>query len=340
MKMTAQAPADERVNARRKTVFSGIQPSGVVHIGNYVGAIRNWASMLGNYACTFCVVDYHAMTVPYEAREMQPRVVETFVINIAAGLDPERCRLFVQSHVPEVTELCWILMTCASMGELSRMTQFKDKSAKLEGQVNAGLFTYPVLMAADILLYKAEVVPVGEDQTQHLEFAREAARAFNDRFGPTFPEPLPLLSSVPRLLGLQDREKMSKSLNNYVSLLEEPAGIWAKLRTASTDPARVRRQDPGTPEVCNIFTMHKAFSPPPDVRWSAEGCRTAGIGCLECKRRLADNMARELEPIRQRYAELAPDADRVRRLMEQGAESARTVARQTIAEVRQKAGLR
>jgi tryptophanyl-tRNA synthetase len=148
------------------------------------------------------------------------------------------------------------------------------------------------------------------------------------------------LSSVPRLLGLQDREKMSKSLNNYVSLLEEPAGIWAKLRTASTDPARVRRQDPGTPEVCNIFTMHKAFSPPPDVRWSAEGCRTAGIGCLECKRRLADNMARELEPIRQRYAELAPDADRVRRLMEQGAESARTVARQTIAEVRQKAGLR
>ena len=181
----------------RKSVFSGIQPSGIVHIGNYVGALRNWVRMLDTYDCTFCVVDYHAMTVPYEPADMRRRVADTFMINVAAGLDPERCRLIVQSHVPEVAELCWVLMNCAAMGDLSRMTQFKDKSSRLdEAHINAGLFTYPVLMAADILLYKAEVVPVGEDQTQHLEFAREVARRFNARFGDTFPEPQPLYSEV------------------------------------------------------------------------------------------------------------------------------------------------
>jgi tryptophanyl-tRNA synthetase len=327
-------------SASRKKVFSGIQPSGVVHIGNYAGAIRNWARMLDQYDCTFCVVDLHAMTVPYDPQDMRQRAFDTFSTNMAAGLDPDRCRLFVQSHVPDVTELCWILMNCAGFGDLTRMTQFKDKSAKLGGQVSAGLFTYPVLMAADILLYKAEVVPVGEDQTQHLEFAREVARAFNDRFGDTFPEPAALYSEVPKVLGLQDQEKMSKSLNNYISLLEEPDEIWAKLRTAATDPARIRREDPGTPEVCNVFTMHRAFSPAEDVRWSAEGCRTAGIGCIECKKRLSDNMAAQLAPVRDRHRKLMAEPGRVRELMERGAAAARGVARATMAEVREKTGLR
>jgi tryptophanyl-tRNA synthetase len=261
-------------------------------------------------------------------------------MNMAAGLDPARCRLFVQSHVPEVAELCWILLNCAAMGDLSRMTQFKDKSEKIAGQINAGLFTYPVLMAADILLYKADVVPVGEDQTQHLEFAREVARRFNSRFGDTFPEPGPLFSDVPRLMGLDGKDKMSKSLDNYISLLDEPDQIWAKLKTAATDPARVRRSDPGTPEICNIFTMHRAFSSPEDIEWVVEGCRTAGIGCVDCKRRAADNMIEELAPIRERYHELAADADLVRQTMAESADRCRLVARQTMEEVRERTGLR
>jgi tryptophanyl-tRNA synthetase len=325
----------------RKSVFSGIQPSGVVHIGNYVGALRNWVRMLDGYDCTFCVVDYHAMTVPYEPADMRRRVADTFIINLAAGLDPERCRLFVQSHVPEVAELCWILMNCTAMGDLGRMTQFKDKSSRLqEAHVNAGLFTYPILMAADILLYKAAVVPVGEDQTQHLEFAREVARRFNARFGDTFPEPQPLYSEVARLMGLDGKDKMSKSLDNYLSVLAEPDEAWAKLRTAATDPARVRRSDPGTPEICNIFTMHRAFSPAADVEWSAQGCRTAGIGCVDCKKRLCENMARELAPVREKYRELAADPGRVRSIMADGAARCRAIAQRTMDEVREKVGIR
>jgi tryptophanyl-tRNA synthetase len=337
--MSDSQPTTDAAAERRKKVFSGIQPSGIVHIGNYAGALRNWARMLDKYDCTFCVVDLHAMTVPYEVPDMRQRIVDAFVLNIAAGLDPQRCCLFVQSPVPEVTELCWILMTCAGMGDLGRMTQFKDKSERIKGQVNAGLFTYPVLMAADILLYKAEVVPVGDDQTQHLEFAREVARGFNVRFGETFPEPAPLFSEVPRLMGLQGKEKMSKSLNNYISLLDGPDLVWDKLRTAATDPARIRRRDPGTPEICNIFTMHKAFSPPADCEWAAEGCRTAGIGCLDCKKRVSDNMSAELAPIRQKHDEMIAQPERVRELMAAGAQTARNVAVRTMAEVRRHTGL-
>ncbi len=331
---------NERNSEKKKTVFSGIQPTGIVHIGNYVGAIRTWVNMLEDYECTFCVVDLHAMTVPYEPDSMRERVFQTAAINIAAGLAPQRCRLFVQSHVPEVTELCWILMNCSAMGDLSRMTQFKEKSDKVKGHTNAGLFTYPVLMAADILLYKAEVIPVGEDQTQHLEFAREVARRFNARFGDTFPEPEPLYSEVPRLMGLENKDKMSKSLNNYIGLLDPSEEIWEKLRTAATDPARVRRTDPGTPEICNLFTMHRAFSPPEDVEWSAEGCRTADIGCIDCKKRLAENMTAELDPIRERYHQLTADPDALRDVLAAGADRCRRQARAIMEEVRQKTGLR
>ncbi len=324
----------------RKTVFSGIQPSGLVHIGNYLGAIRNWATMLDDYDCIFCVVDLHAMTVPYEPGEMMQRIRDALLVNMAAGLDPERCTLFVQSHVPEHAELAWILGTCAPFGELARMTQFKEKSEQHRDQVNCGLFSYPVLMAADILLYKAEVVPVGEDQSQHLEFAREVCRAFNSRFGETFPEPQPYHGPVMRLLGLEGKAKMSKSLNNYIALLAEPEEISSLLQTAATDPARVRRNDPGTPQLCNIHTMHLGFSSAEDLSWCEEGCRTAGIGCLECKERLAQNMIRELTPVREKYRSYASKPDYVEDVMRRGAAVCRERAERTMEEVRRKVGIR
>jgi len=325
---------------QRKTVFSGIQPSGLVHIGNYLGAIRNWVSMLDTHDCIFCIVDLHAMTVPYEPAEMMQRIRDALMVNMAAGLDPERCTLFVQSHVPQHAELAWILGTCAPYGELSRMTQFKEKSEQHREQVSCGLFSYPVLMAADILLYKAEVVPVGEDQVQHLEFAREVCRIFNSRFGETFPEPRPYHGRVTRLMGLDGAAKMSKSLNNYIAVLAEPDEIASLLRTAATDPARVKRNDPGTPEICNIHTMHLGFSPPEDVTWCEEGCRTAGIGCVDCKRHLADNMIRELTPIRDRYHKYAAEPDYVSEVMRHGAALCRERAERTMEEVRRKVGIR
>jgi len=332
--------AELRRNSGKKRAFSGIQPSGVVHIGNYLGAIRNWVRLMDEYECIFSVVDYHAMTVPYDAQEMQARITDTFIVNVAAGLDPERCTLFVQSHVPQHTELTWILGTCTSMGSLTRMTQFKEKSEQYKVQANAGLFTYPVLMAADVLLYKAEAVPVGEDQVQHLELAREICRSFNARFGDTFPEPQALLSSVPRLLGLDARAKMGKSLNNYISVIEEPEQIREKLRTAVTDPARVRRHDPGTPEKCNLFAMHKGFSPPEVVERISEGCRTGSIGCVECKQILAEHMIEELAPIRQRHEALSADPERVKDVMQKGAEACKRAAAQTMDEVRHRIGVR
>jgi tryptophanyl-tRNA synthetase len=338
--VAGESKIENRKSETRQTVFSGIQPTGVVHIGNYLGAIRNWVTMLDQYDCIFSIVDLHAMTVPYEPSEMQKRVRDALMVNMAAGLDPERCTLFVQSHVPEHTELAWILSTCAAFGELSRMTQFKEKSDQFKESVNAGLFTYPVLMAADILLYKAEVVPVGEDQTQHLEFAREVCRAFNRRFGQTFPEPQPKYSHVPRLMGLDGKAKMSKSLNNYIALLAEPAEVRELLRTAATDPARVTRKDAGTPERCNIHTMHLGFSPPEDVKWCEEGCRTAGIGCIECKMKLADNMTRELEPVRARYRKWLAEPDYVDSVMRRGAEVCKKRAERTMEEVRRKVGIR
>ncbi len=331
----------ENSAAKRKVAFSGIQPSGIPHIGNYLGAMVNWVRMLDDYDCTFCIVDYHAMTVDYEPDAMRQRVEDSFIVNMAAGLDPERCRIFVQSHVPEVAELAWILMTCAPMGDLGRMTQFKEKSGRVDSaSINAGLFTYPVLMAADVLLYKAVTIPIGDDQVQHLEFAREVTRRFNARFTPIFPEPQPLHSDVRRLMGLDGKAKMSKSLENDISLLDTPDQVWAKLRTAATDPARVRRDDPGTPEVCNVYAMHRGFSTADDQAWAAEGCRTAGIGCVDCKKRLAERMVATLLPIQDRYHELAENRGHVQEIMADGAARCRVIARETMAEVREVTGLR
>lgn len=320
-------------------VFSGIQPSGELHIGNYLGAVRNWVALQDHHECFFCIVDYHAITVPYEPEDLRRRTREMAVSLLSAGIDPNKCTLFVQSMVPEHTELAWIFNSVTPLGELERQTQFKDKAARQES-VLAGLLNYPVLQAADILLYRADLVPVGEDQLQHLELSREIARRWNARFAEGFfPEPQPLLTGARRIMGLDGQAKMSKSLGNTVGLLEEPDAIWEKLRPAVTDPKRIRRTDPGTPEVCNIYHLHQAFSDQSTVGNVAVQCSTAGWGCIECKRVLYESMRRELDPMRERAAELRATPGLVDDVLHAGAERSRTAARETLCEAKERMGL-
>ena len=319
-------------------VFSGIQPSGELHIGNYLGAVQNWVRLQSQHDCLFCVVDLHAITQPYDPASLPGLTLDMAVSLYAAGLDPDQCIVFVQSHVAEHTDLNWLLTAVAPLGELERQTQFKDKSQRQES-VPLGLLAYPVLQAADVLLYKASLVPVGEDQVQHLELMREIARRWNARFGDGyFPEPQPLLTQTKRVLGLDGKAKMSKSLGNTIGLFESPEAIWEKLRPAATDPARVTRKDPGTPEICNIYTLHQGFSPPEVVAEVADKCRKAGWGCIDCKRKLADHMIATLAPMRERAAALKRDPKGLRERLWAGADRARKLAQRTIAEVRERMG--
>ena len=322
-------------------IFSGIQPSGELHIGNYLGAVKNWVELQHSYDCIFCIVDYHAITAPYEPAELRRRTMDMAVSLLAAGLDPDKCTVFVQSHVPEHTELAWVFNSVTPIGELERQTQFKEKAQRQESVV-AGVLNYPVLQAADILLYRADSVPVGEDQVQHLELSREIARKWNARFAngeEFFPEPKPLLTATRRVMGLDGQAKMSKSLGNTVGLLEPFDAVWEKLRPAVTDPKRVRRTDPGTPEVCNIFHLHKAFNPPETVEHVAVMCSTAGWGCIDCKKVLLEGMTRELAPIHERARELRAHPNRVREALDAGAARCRTLARETMRSVKEKMGL-
>ena len=322
-----------------RRVFSGIQPSGELHIGNYLGAVKRWVELQNRHECYFCIVDYHAITQEYEVGALEARTLDMAVSLLASGLDPERCVLFVQSHVPEHTELCWVFTSVAPIGELERMTQFKEKAQRQES-VPAGLMNYPVLQAADVLLYKASLVPVGEDQLQHLELMREIARKFNARYGEGFfPEPEGLVGPAKRILGLDGEAKMSKSLGNTIGLLDDAETIWERLRPAKTDPARVRRQDRGTPEICNIYALHQHFSPSDVVEQVATKCRTAGWGCLDCKRVLADHLTAVLAPVRERAAELKAKPQLVHEILAAGAERAREVARDTMQGVRELLGL-
>jgi tryptophanyl-tRNA synthetase len=322
-----------------ETVFSGIQPSGELHLGNYLGAVRTWVELQKSYRCFYCIVDYHAITQTYDPAAMPGRVREMAIDLLACGVDPERATLFVQSAVPEHTELAWALTSVTPFGELGRMTQFKDKSEHSPDNVNAGIFSYPVLQTADIVLYGATRVPVGEDQRQHLELAREIVRRWNARFGDTFVEPQPLFSTTPKLLGLDGKAKMSKSLGNTISLREPEKAIWDKLRTAATDPARVRRTDPGNPDVCNIFTLHKFFSNGERQAEVRTGCTTAGIGCIDCKKLLLEGLKDDLARIAARAQELRSDPGRIDAILAAGAARAREVARATMDRVRDRLGL-
>lgn len=333
-------------------IFSGIQPSGELHIGNYLGAVKNWVRLQHEYEAIFCIVDYHAITVAYDPDVLRERRRDMAIGLLAAGLDPNICSVFAQSAVPEHTELAWFFNTITPLGELERQTQFKEKSAKQES-INAGLLNYPVLQAADILLYRADTVPVGEDQIQHLELSRVIARRWNAQFGRKtgrtaedgseereafFPEPQALLTPTRRIMGLDGQAKMSKSMGNTIALLESPESIWAKLRPAVTDPKRIRKSDPGTPEVCNIYHLHKAFSPPATVEHVAVQCRSAGWGCIDCKKVLAESMEVELVPIRRRAAELAAHPEAIDDALAAGGARCRALAQETIGAVRERMG--
>lgn len=325
--------------AEKKMVFSGIQPSGRLHIGNYVGAMKNMIALQDEYFCIYGIVDYHAMTVRFDPKEMEMSIFNAAVDYLAAGIDPQKSILMLQSTVSEHTELAWILNTITPISWLSRVPTFKEKSKENPDYVNMGLFDYPALMAADIILYKAHVVPVGDDQVAHLELTREIVRRFNSSFGQTFPEPKAKLGEISRVLGLDGVNKMSKSLGNCIYLDETKEEIWKKLSTAVTDTNRKKRNDPGNPDICNIFTMHKAFSKQKDIEHCAHGCRTAEIGCLDCKKILLDNMYKELEPIQNKQKELRNKKDYIYEVLRDGKKRAKQIAQKTMDEVYKKIGI-
>ena len=324
----------------KPVLFSGIQPTGNLTIGNYAGAIRNWLTLQERCSCIFCLVDLHALTTRQDPAELKGRCLDFIALYLACGLDPDKSIIFAQSHNPHHTELMWILNCVSYFGKLSRMTQFKEKAGKHTKNINAGLFTYPVLQAADILGPKANGVPVGDDQAQHLELTREIARRFNYLYGETFPEAQTLYSPSPRIMGLDGQFKMSKSRENYISMKDEPDTIRKKLSTAFTDPDRKRRSDPGNPDICNLFTLHNSFSTDDQVAMIDTECRNAGIGCVDCKKVLADNMIAEIDPIQTDYHDLVKRPDDVRDALARGAGRIKTLVLETLEEVRAKLGLR
>ena len=324
----------------KKMVFSGIQPSGRLHIGNYVGAMLNMIALQRDYFCIYGIVDYHAMTVHFDSEAMEQSILNCAIDYLAAGVDPEESILMVQSTVSEHTELAWILNTITPISWLLRVPTFKEKRQQNPDYVNMGLLDYPVLMAADIILYKAEVVPVGDDQLPHLELTREIVRRFNTQFGQIFPEPKAKLGEIRRILGLDGVNKMSKSLDNCIYLDDTKDDMWKKLSTAVTDVRRKRRTDPGNPEECNIFTMHRAFSKKEEIDYCARECRAAGIGCLDCKKILLDNMHKELEPIQEKQSQLQKNREYVLEVLDNGRKKAKEIAARTMDEVYAKLGIK
>ena len=303
----------------RSRVFSGARPTAKQHIGNYLGAIQNYVALQDEYDCIYCIVDVHALTSLEDTSKLQENIGEMTLDWLAAGLDPQKSILFVQSHVPEVMQLYTLLSMVTPLSWLLRVPTFKEK-AKLQPQnVNYGLVGYPVLMTADIVLYKAEVVPVGEDQLPHLELAREITRRFNNLFGNTFPEPKAKLTSFPLILGLDGKEKMSKSTNNTIELALSDEETAERVMTAVTDPARRYRHDPGHPEICNIYKLDAYFNPSQRELFAAR-CRQAEIGCVEHKQFLAEKINEALKPFRQKRAELAARPRCITEVLADGAE--------------------
>jgi tryptophanyl-tRNA synthetase len=320
-------------------VLSGIQPTGKLHIGNYLGALRNWVDFQDELPgeCYYCIVDLHAVTVPYEPKSLKTRIFDTALDFLAAGLDPEKSAMFVQSQIPNHAELMWLLNTLTPLGLLERMTQFKDKKQKHSEAINAGLLNYPVLMASDILIYKATAVPVGDDQVQHLEFTRELARKFNYTFGETFPEPEAKLTKGARIMSLtQPENKMSKSDSDrsYITLDESPESIAGKLKKAVTDAGAGGELGPGAQ---NLLTILQVISPDAHAEFAADA-KAGTIRYAELKKRLAEELAAFLEPFREKRAALAAKPDRVWEILAAGREKAEGVTAVTIADVKAKMG--
>ena len=325
---------------KRPRVFSGARPTGRQHLGNYLGAIKNYVALQAGHDCVYCIVDLHAMTTLEDMHLLRAHTAEMALDWLAAGIRPADSIMFVQSHVPQHAELHTILSMFTPLGKLTDLPHFKDKVRLQPHNINYGLVGYPVLMTADIVLYKTNLVPVGIDQESHIEFCREVVRTFNHRTGASvLVEPQMKNTEYPKVLGTDGQRKMSKSENNHIELALTPAETVQVVRGMVTDPARVRRTDAGNPDVCNVFALHKTFSAPEAVQEINAGCRSAAIGCVECKQRLADSMNNGLAGLRERRAALAARPDDVWDVLRDGAQRARALAAATMDEVRAAIGL-
>jgi tryptophanyl-tRNA synthetase len=324
-----------------KRVLSGFRSTGLLHVGHLVGALHNWVRLQDEYDCYYVICDWHALTSEYaDPSRIQDSVKNMVVDWLAAGLDPDRSTIFVQSSVKEHSELHLLLSMIVPLGWLERVPTFKEQQQEVKNRdLNTyGFFGYPVLQAADILAYKADFVPVGEDQLSHLELAREIVRRFHHFYRPVFPEPKPLVTTLPRLPGIDGR-KMSKSYGNAIYLSDRTETLRDKVFQMMTDPQRRTRKDPGNPEVCPVFTFHKAFSPTETVATVDRDCRIAGIGCRDCKGLLHRNLATAIAPHQEKREELLGRDQHVREVLEHGGAKARQVAAATVAEVREAMGV-
>jgi tryptophanyl-tRNA synthetase len=326
--------------AKKGRVFSGARPTGRQHLGNYLGAIKNYVALQDDYECVYCIVDLHALTTMESTEDLKNNCYEMALDWLAAGIHPQETIMFIQSHVPQVTELHTILSMVTPMGKLTDLPTFKEKVRENPNNVNYGLLGYPVLMTADIVLYKSDLVPVGVDQAPHIEFAREIVRSFNYAYKTNvLIEPKMKATAVPKVIGTDGVQKMSKSLNNHIELAFTPEETLKKVMTMVTDPARIRRSDPGNPDVCNVFSFHKVFSSLDEIQMVNTECRRAGIGCVECKQLMAKNLNTHLEPFRAKRADLAKDPAAIWDILHDGAQRARVIAEKTMVEVRAAVGL-
>jgi len=325
----------------KKRVFSGIQPTGNIHIGNYLGAIKYWVAMQEKYDNVFCIVDLHAITVPQEPEALKAKIREVTGLLLAAGIDHERSIVFVQSHISAHSELAWILNCFIPMGWMQRMTQFKEKSQKQREQVSVGLFDYPALMAADILLYRTDVVPVGEDQKQHVELARDTAQRFNSIYGETFTLPEPLIPDIgARIMGLDDpTKKMSKSEDtpgHAINLLDPPDTLRSKIMRATTDSLREIRFDESRPGIYNLLTIYQTFT---GQKKQEIESKFEGKGYSDFKKALAEAVIEGLRPLQERYRELTAEVGHIDSILREGSAKARPLAEKTLAEVKKRVGL-
>jgi tryptophanyl-tRNA synthetase len=333
-----QTPGAPSTTAERGRVFSGVQPSGLPHVGNHLGAFSNYIAMQDGYDAIYCIVDYHALTTTHDAELIRRSTHEMALGLLALGLDPERAVLFRQSDRPEHVELMWLLASVTPTGWVERTPSFKEKKRNQPDDVNLALLSYPVLQAADIAIYKASYVPVGKDQAAHLELAREIVRSFNTRYGEVFPEPQAVFSDAPIVKGTDGTNKMSKSLGNVIEIFADEDVIRRQIMSMVTDTQRQRRTDPGRPEVCNVCQMHRIFSPD-DYEEIWDGERTARTGCVDTKKLLTERMLSYFADARERYAELKARPAYVDEVLHAGAEKLAPQAAQTLAECHDRMGL-
>ena len=328
------------MNKKIGRVFSGARPTGKQHLGNYLGAIKNYVALQDDYDCVYCVVDIHALTTLETTLNLKENTMDMALDWLAAGMDPQKSIIFIQSHVPQVTELHTYLSMVTQLGKLTDLPTFKEKIREQPNNVNYGLVGYPVLMAADIILYKADTVPVGVDQAPHIEFTREIVRSFNYRYQTdVLIEPKMKVTEFPKIIGIDGKNKMSKSLDNHIEMASTPEETQKRVMMMVTDPQRQRRSDPGNPDVCNVFSLHKIFSSQEEVDRINIECRTAEIGCVECKKLLAKNLNQALIPFRTKRAEFEKDKDGVYDILQDGARRAKIIAEKTMEEVRSAIGL-